>query len=262
MTAMLFEHYGLDPHDYTHHVGIDNASSGHGHMAFQAVELFMEKVRKEGGNVQDTFRRIWRGYVAFQTVGTLGADMASMFKKQWPEDGDLSTYYKEEVLKLIKRKAEYGSKNHDEHKLGGQFINSWFSDPEGFLDALSTKTMENGKKFIVPGDLDNSQLFHLISFDGPMSHAFTPEEIWLWKNYIVSLKGEKNDVENLKLSAAIPVRTAHSHPTAARTLRAAVGSSPKPNNNVPISSLLWLNSTREERADHPTGQILGRGTVH
>jgi len=274
MTALLFEHFGLDPHYYTLHVGIDNASSGHGHMAFQAVELFMEKIRKEGGDVQGTFRRIWRGYVAFQTVGTLGADMANMFAEQYPDDGNLAPYYKSEMIKMIKRKAEYGSKNHDNHKLGDSYINDLFSDPEGFLAALPTKKMENGKHVIVPGDLDNSQIFWLISFDGPMSHAFTRDEIELWKNYIVSLKpkaDKKVALARLKNSAAIPVhsraqfqalRAAKQAAAGLVGARAAEHGQEKAATVNPAHKLLWLNSSREERARSLTGVILGRGTVH
>jgi len=69
----LNEHFDLDPHFYEMHVAIDNAATGHGAMARRAVELHLEQTRAELGEdaMQAQWKRIWNGYVAFATTGTL-----------------------------------------------------------------------------------------------------------------------------------------------------------------------------------------------
>jgi L-lysine epsilon oxidase-like protein/heme oxygenase-like protein len=166
---------GIDPSYYRLHVGIDNASAGHGALAKRAITLYLDNVRKQGGDeaMQRAFERIWTGYVAFGTLGTLGQDIANHFAQK--------PSLRDQMVTMIQSKAQYARQNHGTKKLGANFINDWFDDPDGFLDEL----VASG--FIVPGKPEDSPMLKLMSFTGPMFHVFTPAEQALWADYITSL---------------------------------------------------------------------------
>ena len=169
-------YHNIDPHFYTMHIGIDNAASGHGAQARRAVELFLDDQRAAGGDeaVQQMWRRIWNGYVAFAILGTLAADTAALVKKH--------ANFQSRIEDMIARKQEFGQYNHGDKMLAGDYINDWFENPPQFARAL----VQSG--YIVPGDPDNSPFFALTSFDGPMFKVFTDDELALWRDWILSLR--------------------------------------------------------------------------
>jgi hypothetical protein len=65
----------IDPQYYRMHAAIDNIDVGHGAMAKEAIQLYLHEKEIEGGEdcVQEHWQRIWRGYVAWATLGN-GAD--------------------------------------------------------------------------------------------------------------------------------------------------------------------------------------------
>jgi hypothetical protein len=174
-TIKLFEYFGLHPQFYRMHVGIDNAASGHGAQAKRAVELFLDQVRAESGEqeMQGIWARIWNGYVAFATTGNLGQDLTDLLQNP----PSLQT----QMENLITRKRTYGQLNHDGKRLGQNLINDWFDDPTAFLQELQNAGM------IVPGDPDNSPLFTLLTYSGPMYKVFAQDEIKLWADWTRSL---------------------------------------------------------------------------
>jgi Iron-containing redox enzyme len=174
-TVGELESFGIDPSYYRLHVGIDNASVGHGALAKKAVAQYLDNVRRQGGDeaMQQAWARIWDGYVAFGTLGTLGQDIADSFTQQ-PSLFD-------RMQSMIEAKAAYARQNHGDKMLGPNYINDWFDDPAGLLDAL----VDGG--FIVPGKPERSPIFELMSFTGPMFHVFTEDEQQLWRDYITSL---------------------------------------------------------------------------
>ncbi len=178
--------FGIDPQYYVLHVGIDNAASGHGARAKTAVQMYLDQIRQGEGDatMQEIWKRIWTGYVAFATAGTLGQDMLAEINdvndsEQTPPDR--KTVLTNQMMDMITRKAPYASLNHRQKTLGGTYINDWFLDPAGFLNAMQ----EAG--IIIPGQPDISPIFQLTSFKGPMYHVFTDDELDLWRNYILSL---------------------------------------------------------------------------
>lgn len=173
--------FGIDPQYYTLHVGIDNAASGHGALAKRAIEQYLDLVRASAGEeaMREIWLRIWTGYVAFGSLGTLGADIAAATAQR--QEANLPSSLATQMEEMITRKAPYASLNHRNKALGGTFINDWFLDPPGFLTALR----EAG--IIIPGQPDISPITHLMSFDGPMYHVFTEDEQKLWRDYILSL---------------------------------------------------------------------------
>ena len=171
------EFHGINSHFYRLHVGIDNAADGHGAKAKEGVKRYLERVREEGGDaaVQQQWRRIWDGYVAFKTVGTMGEDFGAKIaaRQQAPLAND--------VADMMRRKKRYGQLNHDGKTLAGNLINDLFEDPGTFMNALVTSGM------ILPGDPDSSPFFQLVSFTGPMYKVFTDDEIGLWREWTRSL---------------------------------------------------------------------------
>lgn len=175
-TRDLLQKFGLNPHFYVMHIGIDNAVNGHGRRALDAALLYLETIRESGGDeaMQRAWRRIWNGYVAFGQIGSFGEDLVNLIKNP-PSLHD-------QMIDLIKRKAEFGSRNHQGHTLGGTRIDDLFADPEKFLALMVTS------RLLTPGDWDNSRLNRLIQFEGgPMFRVFTDDEITLLAQYTASL---------------------------------------------------------------------------
>jgi hypothetical protein len=87
---------------------------------------------------------------------------------------------------MIRRKAGYGSRNHQKYMIGATRIDQWFADPPGFLKALVETD------WIRPGDWANSRFKALTDFEtGPMFRVFTEEELALWEAYANSLTAPK-----------------------------------------------------------------------
>lgn len=187
-TIKLLQRFGINPHFYELHVGIDNAASGHGAKAREAVQLYLDKVRAETGSedeVQRQWRRIWTGYVTFATTGNLYTDLVNLLESRrqnapTPQD---------RLLEVVVRKKPYARLNHGEKKLGENLINDWFEDPEGLLQAL----VDNG--LIAKGNPEKSPFFRLLSFDGPMYKVFTDDEIALWREWTIWLAEQKPQPE-------------------------------------------------------------------
>ena len=171
----LHEFFGLDPHFYELHVAIDNAATGHGAMAMHAIELHLEDVRIQSGDdaVQEQWERIWVGYVAFATTGTLAQDMAAHSRRR-PAPAD-------KVAEMIRGRAGRGRVNHGQKRLTGVPIKDLFGDPARFMTAL----VEGG--LAVPGDPDNSPFFDLLGSDGPMFSIFNAVEKEVWRDWVRGL---------------------------------------------------------------------------
>jgi hypothetical protein len=172
--------FGINPLYYSLHVGIDNASAGHGAIAKSCVAMYLDRVRESEGEdaMQRVWRRVWNGYVAFGTLGTLGEEMF-YGKPAAPTPEDL-------VVQMIRRKAPYASRAHREKMLGPNLINDWMLDPLGLLGAMQNAGL------VIPGDLEHSAIFQLIGFNGPMFHVFTADEQTLWQDYVLYL-GKRDD---------------------------------------------------------------------
>jgi hypothetical protein len=173
--VMLNEHFGLDPHFYEMHVAIDNAATGHGAMARRAVELFLEGVRVDAGDeaMQEQWQRIWDGYVAFSTTGTLAQEMANR-KPRRPTPAQA-------VETMVRDRAAKARLNHGSRRLAGTLLNDLFADPPKLLESLVAGGM------IVPGDPDGSPFFALLTADGPMYRIFSDADITVWKAWVRSL---------------------------------------------------------------------------
>ena len=184
--SSIVERVRLSSHFYRMHIAIDNAASGHGAQIVRAVKLYLAQVRAEGGDqaVEEHWRRIWDGYVAFAYTFTIVIKQVTRIIQQ-------PLTRKDRLERLIREKGVYGQLNHGDHQIGGASINSWFADPEGFLDAL----VEHG--YIIPGRPDQSRFFKLLEFQGGrMYRVFTEDEIKLWRDWTLELGVTGGDSRN------------------------------------------------------------------
>jgi hypothetical protein len=175
--AWLNEHFGLDPHFYEMHVAIDNAATGHGAMARRAIELYLDQTRAELGEdaMQAQWERVWNGYVAFATTGTLADDMLK--KRLHPPTAA------DKITAMMRERAPRARVNHGQKRLAGKLINDLFADPAELMAGLIDGGM------ILPGDADSSPFFSLLTPDGPMYKVFTDMEIETWRTWVRSLPG-------------------------------------------------------------------------
>jgi len=167
---------GISAQFYRMHIGIDNADDGHGAKAKRAVQQYLDHIREKAGpdDVQREWRRIWDGYVAFETTGYVADDL-EIARHFPPLIEDL-------MADLINRKKAVGQLNHGNNNLpplGGNRLNDWFEDPNGFMDELAKSP------YIAPGDPGGSYLLNnRISYQGPMYKVFAPDEIKLWEDWV------------------------------------------------------------------------------
>jgi hypothetical protein len=177
------ESVGIDTQFYVMHIGIDNASEGHGAKAKRAVELYLDHMFRQGGEElrQAMWKRIWTGYVAFATTGDVGDDIARAVYDR--KHTTAPNYLANKVSDLITAKKEYAQFNHLNVRLEGDFLNDLFKDPQRLMQALQYGG------FISPGDPEHSLFFtHTTTFDGPMYKVFTEDELDLLKDWTRSLQ--------------------------------------------------------------------------
>jgi hypothetical protein len=173
------EAWGIDTHFYRMHVGIDNAANGHGAKARQAVEMYLDRVRQQTGSedeVQRQWKRIWNGYVAFETVGKISEDLQQLVNQR--RKGTPET----DLINLINQKKPYGRFNHGNKTVAKEFINDLFEDPQLLLVKLA-----GDPNYITPGDPVKSKFFQKLTFDGPMYKVFSDDEIELWRRWVIWL---------------------------------------------------------------------------
>jgi hypothetical protein len=138
----------------------------------------LDEVRETGGErgVQEAWRRIWDGCLASDALGTLGEDLREM------NSGFVKVTPKDEGIKMMQGKAQYGHQNHRDRQLGKEKVNDHFADPAAFLKSLKNSP------WIVAGNVDHSPIMdYLTSFDGTMLKVFSPADLDLWRRiYLVA----------------------------------------------------------------------------
>jgi hypothetical protein len=205
--VLLNRHFGLEPQFYELHVAIDNAATGHGAMARRAIELHLERTRLAVGDVamQAEWQRIWTGYVAFATTGTLARDMAARPKP--------SADPAAKVVAIIRDRAPVARVNHGQKRLGGVLINDLFADPLRLMSSL----VEAG--LIVPGDAAGSPFFDLLTPDGPMYTIFSLADEAVWRDWAESLAAPAGTAPAGATAAAFPTGPAERMLRLVETLR-------------------------------------------
>jgi len=159
---------------YRMHIGIDNASEGHGAKAKLAVQQYLDSIRAESGpeGVAREWERIWTGYVSFETTGDISNDFAIL--------RDYPPLIEDQMSALITAKKYYAQRNHSNLPVFGiNRMNDWFEDPGAFLDQLANS------RYVSKGDPDDSYLLNnRTTYSGPMYKIFTAAELKLWADWI------------------------------------------------------------------------------
>jgi hypothetical protein len=236
-TANLLRHHKIDPGYYSLHLAIDNAEAGHGALAKRAVKRYLAMFHNEEQR-QAQWRRIWDGYVAFRTTGTLGDDL----KKHLTPEGRAER----RVLRMIEQKRRYGSLNHGQLAPTTGMDNTLFDTPEQLLRLMVERGM------VVPGHPEQSPFLHAFDFGGRMYKVFTPRERQMWEEWIRTLPATAPEAAK---DAPVVDPTA----VAAKPWGHAVAAAPSRDVHVPH---LLLSSRREVVEDHPRKSLLGQGSAH
>ena len=169
----LYEYYGYSPLFYRLHVAIDNPVNGHGAKARDAVVRYLDNLRSDTGEsaMQEHFKRIWTGYLAFKFVG--GDEWLYRFTNP-PNLYD-------RMIAMLAQKRHFAQLNHGRKRFGPNSINDSFDEPDQFLQQLA------GSDLITRGEAKSSRIFSLMSQTGPMLKVFTPRDRDLWAEWINSL---------------------------------------------------------------------------
>lgn len=169
----LYNYHGYDSLFYRLHVAIDNPVNGHGARARDAVVDYLDHIRTESGEeeMQQHWRRIWDGYLAFKMVGN----------EEWTYRFNHPPSPEERMLAMIYQKSQFGQLNHGTRRLGPNSINDWFDEPEQFLPLLAASDL------IVRGDAPNSRIFSLMGPTGVMYKVFNQRDLATWTDWINSL---------------------------------------------------------------------------
>jgi len=200
-TAKMLEGRGINPLFYSLHVAIDNISEGHGALAKDAVKIYLDEKREEGGEraVQEHWVRIWNGYVGWATAGFNGAGMQErrllLDKKRinvgTPETPecfpDFKGYYAERMKRLIERKSFAASTVHGRHLLDGVLLNSLFANPVELMNKMVSSGLVDIAK------PRHSRLFELMEFGGPMYRVFTDADKDVIYDWLESLSDTSTD---------------------------------------------------------------------
>jgi hypothetical protein len=198
ITAFELNELRIDPHYFTLHVTIDNASSGHARKAVQSVLGALPVT----GDSQPFLERLANGY-RLNRLGLSANAIINAF--------DLEL----ELVAMLERKSVFGRHVHSDFcRIGGRTVNEWLARPDrirGFLEILE------GRGWIKRHtDPKHSRFWRLV--DGPdaqMFGVFSPFEKQLLHDWIAG-DGLKEVTENF-VSTAVPsdLKTFRRHRTLA-----------------------------------------------
>jgi hypothetical protein len=171
----MLRNRSINPHFYSLHVAIDNVAAGHGALAKEAVKLYLDQVRKNGGDreMNAQWERIWNGYVTWATEGTFGRDLYQYLREF---DGKVTQDEKKKIAEdrmeaLIRQKAPYARTAHGPRRLGGSLLNSLFDEPRKLMSLLLKSRWVN-----LDSPRDSPIFTELTSFLGPMYKVFTSQD--------------------------------------------------------------------------------------
>lgn len=167
ITSYELRELGIDPEYFRLHVTIDNAASGHGRKALQALKACMPQVADQ----EEFLRRVHAGY---------RLNDAGLGNRQILDGFDLDA----EMIAMLERKRPFAKQMHDDRaRIGGRTVNQWLSGPGRmgeFLAALERQGWINRHQ-----DPAHSRLWNLISGDGAaMFGVFNPYERQLLHDWI------------------------------------------------------------------------------
>jgi len=167
ITSHELRELGIDPEYFRLHVTIDNAASGHGRKALQALQANLPQV----GDRPAFLRRVHAGYQL---------NDAGLGNRQLLDGFDLQR----EVVAMLERKRPFAQQMHDDRaRIGGRTVNQWMAGPgrmAEFLTALQQQGWIRRHQ-----DPAHSRLWTLIGGDSAaMFGVFSPYERQLLHDWI------------------------------------------------------------------------------
>ncbi|WP_259755204.1 iron-containing redox enzyme family protein [Pseudomonas sp. GCEP-101] len=167
ITSYELRELGIDPEYFRLHVTIDNAASGHGRKALQALQANLPHLAD-----RDAFlRRVHAGY---------RLNDAGLSNRQLLDGFDLDA----EVIAMLERKRPFAKQMHDDRaRIGGRTVNQWMAGPGRMGELLAALERQGWIKR--HQDPAHSRLWNLISGDSAvMFGVFTPYERQLLHDWI------------------------------------------------------------------------------
>ena len=172
----------------------------------EAIERYLAERLEDGGDVsmQQHWQRIWRGYVTWATVGFNGAGVVEralqiqgkqinigtpQARKCWP---DLKSHARRRMLAVVERKAPQARQVHGAATIGGQSLNSLFSDPPKLLELLLADD------YFDLARPRASRFLELVQFGGPMYNVFDEHDIAVILDWVESLSAKRVCVDAIE----------------------------------------------------------------
>lgn len=193
ITSHELRELGIDPEYFRLHVTIDNAATGHGRKALQALQANLPQLAD-----RDAFlRRVHAGY---------RLNDAGLSNRQLLDGFDLEA----EVLAMLERKRPFARQMHDDRaRIGGRTVNQWMAGPGRMGDFLAALEQQGWIKR--HQDPAHSRLWNLVAGDSAaMFGVFNPYERQLLHDWIAgewSESPQRNPWSGSeKASAAAPAR--------------------------------------------------------
>ncbi|KNC53846.1 uncharacterized protein AMSG_09796 [Thecamonas trahens ATCC 50062] len=236
------------------HGAIDNVAAGHGRQALDAVHDLLSAVPR-GAEREALFRRVWRGFVAFQTtmdsvmaeLETLDAPLARVAgggggSSPATEVAPVRAWAHEPVDAinaavdaLLVQKAAFAKDLHGEAVVAGGSLNDAFAAlerGEHTGGAAALRAALAASPHVVPGKPHRSALVTtLVGFRGPMYCIFSDNEIALLSAWVASLDSDESepaqaepahiDYSDAALAAAISAMMGEVRKAGARAHRAS-----------------------------------------
>lgn len=167
ITSYELRELGIDPEYFRLHITIDNAASGHGRKALQALEANLPQLAD-----RDAFlRRVHAGY-RLNDAGLSNREILQGFNLD------------AEVVAMLERKRPFARQMHDDRaRIGGRTVNQWLAGPGRMGEFLAALQRQGWiKRHQDPG---HSRLWNLVSGDNAaMFGVFNPYERQLLHDWI------------------------------------------------------------------------------
>ncbi|MEP9315770.1 iron-containing redox enzyme family protein [Pseudomonas sp. LABIM340] len=167
ITSGELRELGIDPEYFRLHVTIDNAATGHGRKALQALEANLPQLADRGAFL----RRVHAGYRLNDT---------GLSNQQLLDGFNLHA----EVVAMLERKRPFARQMHDDRaRIGGRTVNQWMAGP-GRMGEFLAALQQLGwiKRHQDPA---HSRLWSLIAGDSAaMFGVFNPYERQLLHDWI------------------------------------------------------------------------------
>ncbi|TPX70810.1 hypothetical protein SpCBS45565_g01465 [Spizellomyces sp. 'palustris'] len=200
VTTHEFRQMGIDYNYFQLHVTIDNAATGHAHMATKAVIDYLDYIKCTQGEeaMHNHWRRILSGYYLSESnplktsLDARRDEHRKKYQQPQPQDQTFETYT-QAMRAILEQKSPFAHKIHSpEICLGALPLSTWL-DPKHISTRSAALVDELARsRWVTPGNPSESALLKdLCSFGGGMFGVFTKEERKIIEAWIRGLAGQR-----------------------------------------------------------------------